>query len=117
MNKKTIVTIACCALVAPLAFAKETKHAKPSTAYTEQGITVTGAGITTIEAGAAASYQPRGILVVNYNGPGRYVLENRGSVLSRNGELAQLPIQPGTPVRVYFTTTNGIKTVDRVVVD
>ncbi len=117
MNKKTIVTIACCALIAPLAFAKDTKHKKHITGYVEQGVTVTGASIATIEAGAAASYQPSGMLVVNYTGPGRYVLEHRASVLSGNGEVAQLPVKPGTPVRVYFTNTDGVKTIDRVVVD
>jgi hypothetical protein len=117
MNKKTIVTIACCALIAPLAIAKETKQKRHTTGYIEQGVTVTGASVTTIEAGAAASYQPRGSLVVNYTGAGRYVLEDRASVLSSNGQVAQLPVKPGTPVRVYFTNTDGIKTIDRVVVD
>jgi hypothetical protein len=117
MNKKTIVTIACCALIAPLAIAKETKQKKHTTGYIEQGVTVTGASVTTIEAGAAASYQPRGSLVVNYTGAGRYVLEDRASVQSSNGQVAQLPVKPGTPVRVYFTNTDGIKTIDRVVVD
>ena len=116
MIKKTIVTIACCALIAPLAFAKDTKQ-KKHIGYIEQGVTVTGASITTIEAGDAASYQPRGMLVVNYTGPGRYVLEDRASVLSSNGEVAQFPVRPGTPVRVYFTNTDGVKTIDRVVVD
>ena len=117
MNKKTIVTIACCAMIAPLAFAKEPKYKKHTTNYVEQGVTVTGAGITTIEAGAAANYQPAGTLVVNYTGPGRYVLADRASVLSSNGNIAQFPVKPGTPVRVYFTNTDGIKTIDRVIVD
>ena len=117
MNKKTIVTIACCALIAPLAFAKDTKQKKHTTGYIEQGVTVTGASVTTIEAGAAASYQPRGTLVVNYTGPGRYILEDGASVLRSNGQLVQLPVSPGTPVRVYFTSTDGVKTIDRVVVD
>ena len=117
MNTKTIVSIACCALIAPLAFAKETKHTKQSTSSAEQGVTVTGASITTMEAGAAASYQPRHTLVVNYTGPGRYVLQDRTSLLSRSGQVAQLPVTPGTPIRVYFTSADGIKTIDRIVVD
>ena len=117
MIKKTIVTIACCALIAPLAFAKDTKHKKTTVGYIEQGVTVTGPSTTTIEAGAAASYQPRGMLIVNYTGPGRYVLEDRASVLSTNGEVARFPVKPGTPVRVYFTNIDGVKTIDRVVVD
>jgi hypothetical protein len=117
MIKKIIVTIACCAVIAPLAFAKDTKNKKHTTGYLEQGVTVTGASITTIQAGAAASYQPSGMLVVNYTGPGRYILENRASVLSSNGEVARLPVRPGTPVRVYFTNIDGVKTIDRVVLD
>lgn len=117
MNTKTIISIACCALIAPLAFAKETKHKKYSVSSVEQGVTVTGPSITTMEEGAAASYQPRGTLVVNYSGPGRYILEDRTSVLSRNGQVAQFPVTPGTPVRVYFTSADGIKTIDRIVVD
>jgi hypothetical protein len=115
MIKKTVVTIACCALIAPLAFAKDTKHKKHTVGYIEQGVTVTGASTTTIQAGAAASYQPSGMLVINYTGPGR--LENRASVLNSNGEVAQLPVRPGTPVRVYFTNIDGVKTIDRVVLD
>lgn len=117
MNQKTILTIACCALLAPLAFANDTKSKKHNTGYTEQGVTVTGASITTIEAGAAASYQPRGTLVVNYTGSGRYILEDGASVVSSNGQVAQFPVAPGTPVRVYFTNTDGIRTIDRIVVD
>jgi len=117
MNKKTIVTIACCALIAPLAFAKDTKHNKNTTGNIDQGVTVTGASITTIETGAAASYQPHHTLVVNYTGGGRYVLEDGASVLSSNGEAARFPIKPGTPVRVYFINTDGVKTIDRLVVD
>ena len=117
MNKKTIITIACCALIAPLAFAKETKQKKHTAAYSEQGVTVTGASVITIEAGAAASYQPRGMLVVNYTGPSHYVLENRASLLNSSGQVAQLPITPGTPVRVYFSNTDGVRTIDRIIVD
>jgi hypothetical protein len=117
MNKTTIVTIACCALIAPLAFAKDTKNKKHTASYMEQGVTVTGASLTTSEAGKAASYQPRNTLVVNYTGPGRYVLEDRASVLSSNGQVAQFPVSPGTPVRVYFNNTNGVRTIDRIVVD
>ena len=117
MNTKTIVTIACCALIAPLAFGKETKHNKQTTGNADQGVTVTGATITTIEVGATASYQPHHTLVVNYAGSGHYVLEDGASVLSSNGEAARFPVKPGTPIRVYFTNTDGVKTIDRLVVD
>jgi len=116
MIMKTFITMACCALIAPLAFAKDNKNTK-QTGYTEQGVTVTGASITTIETGAAASYQPAGMLVVNYTGPGRYILEGGASILKTNGEVARFPVKPGTPVLVYFTNTGGVKAIDRVVVD
>ena len=59
--KKAIVTLACCALIAPLAFAQ---HQKQTTTTTES-VTVTGTVIKmTTEEGAAASYQPTKTLVV-----------------------------------------------------
>ena len=56
--KKTIVGMACCALITPLAFAKEIKQKKLTNAYIEQGVTVTGSTVTTVEGGTAASHQP-----------------------------------------------------------
>jgi hypothetical protein len=118
--KKTIVTMACCALITPLAFAKESKQKKLTTAYVEEGVTVTGTTITSIEGGTAASHQPAKTLIVNQNDPkdpNRYVLYGRGHVVNRQGEAIRTAINPGTRVHVYFASTGGVKTIDRVVVD
>src|SRR5262249_16310296 len=73
INKKTIVTRPCCALLAPLAFAQT--GTKQGTATTEP-ITVTGTIIKmTTEEGSAANYQPAKTLVVREdrsNTPGSY---------------------------------------------
>ena len=120
MIKNAIVSIACCALITPLAFAKESKQKKLTNAYVEQGVTVTGTTITTVEGGTAASHQPAKTLVVNQNDPkdpNRYVLSGRGHVVNKNGEVVRTAINPGTRVHVYFASTGGVKTIDRVVVD
>jgi hypothetical protein len=115
---KTIVTFACCAVIAPLAFAQTPK--KQNTA-TEQPITVTGTLVkTTTEEGAAANYQPLKTLVVRQdrsNTPGSYVLNGPGRVFSRNGEVVQTAIKPGTRVRVYYVSTGDVRMVDHVVID
>lgn len=119
MNK-AIVSIACCALIAPLAFAKESKQKKHITTATENGVTVTGTSVTTVEGGAATSYQPAKTLVVAKNDPkdpGRYVLNGRGHVVNTKGEVIRTAIKPGTRVRVYFASTGGVRTIDHVVVD
>lgn len=118
--KKTIVSMACCALITPLAFAKESKQKRLTNAYVEQGVTVTGTTITTVEGGTAASHQPAKTLLVNQNDPrdpNRYVLEGRGHIVNRKGEVVRTAINPGTRVHVYFASTGGVKTIDRVVVD
>ena len=118
--KTLIVSIACCVLVTPLAFAKEAKQKKQNTSGTEQGVTVTGTAVTTVERGAAASYQPAKTLVVlpaNPKDSGRYVVNGRGRVVDTKGEEIRTAIRPGTRVRVYFANTGGVRTVDHVVVD
>jgi hypothetical protein len=118
--KKTIVSIACCVLITPLAFAKESKQKKQNTTATEQGVTVTGTTVTAVEGGAATSYQPTKTLVVsqdNPKDPGRYVLNGRGHVVNTKGEVIRTAIRPGTRVRVYFASTGGVRTIDHVVVD
>ena len=120
MIKKTIVSIACCALMAPLAFAKDSKQKKLTNAYVEQGVTVTGTTITTVEGGTAASHQPAKTLLVNQNDPkdpNRYVLNGHGHIVNRNGEAVRTAINPGTRVHVYFASAGGVKTIDHVVVD
>ncbi len=113
MKKNLILSIACCALVAPLAFGQS-----PQTATLEKGVTVTGQSPTiTVEAGEAASYQPRGTLVVNHSGSGQYVLDGPGHVFNSKGERVTTAVRPGAHVQVYFAKNGGEKTISRVVVN
>ena len=119
--KKTIVTLACCALLAPLAFAQTgSKGTRQGTASAEP-ITVTGTFIKmTTEEGAAASYQPAKTLVVREdrsNTPGSYVLNVPGRVVNKAGEIIRTAIKPGTRVRVYYINMGDSRVVDHVVVE
>ena len=115
--KKTIVTLACCIVLAPLAFAQpHSKRARDTTA-TEQSITITAPIITTTDEGLAASYQPFKTLVVSKDTPGRYVLDGPGHVVNGNGEVIRTAIKPGARVRVYYVNTGDLRMVDHVVVD
>jgi len=120
MIKKTIVILACGALIASVAFAQTRSTDKKQTTATEQ-ITVTGTIIKmTTGEGSAASYQPFKTLVVREdrsNTPGSYVLNGPGHVVNKNGELIQTAIKPGTHVRVYYINTGDSRMVDHVVVD
>lgn len=122
MIKKTIVILACGALIAPAAFAQtRSTHKKQTTATTEQPITVTGTVIKmTTGEGSAANYQPFKTLVVREDGsntPGSYVLDGPGHVVNKNGEVIQTAIKPGTHLRVYYVNTGDSRMVDHVVVD
>ncbi len=114
--KRTIVTLGCL-LLAPLAFAQPSSTNKEQT--TTEPVTVTGAVIKmTIEEGAAASYQPINTLVVREDGsntPGRYVLNGRGHVLNKAGQVVQTAIKPGARVRVYYANMGDLRTIDHVV--
>lgn len=111
--KTTIIGIACCALVAPLAFGKDAQ-----TATFEKGVTVTGTGpVTTVERGEAASYQPPKTLVVRNEGSGLYMVAGRGHVFDSKGERIQTRVRPGAHVQVYFANNRGVRTIDHVVVD
>ena len=114
--KRIIVTLACL-LLAPLAFAQPSSTNKEQT-ITEP-VTVTGAVIKmTTEEGAAASYQPINTLVVREDGsntPGRYVLNGRGHVLNKSGQVVQTAIKPGARVRVYYANMGDLRTIDHVV--
>ena len=114
--KKAIVTLACCALIAPLAFAQHQKQ----TATTTEPVTVTGAIITmTTEEGAAASYQPVKTLVVREDGSnnsGRYVLNDPGHVVNKADEIVQTAIKPGARVHIYYVNTGDSRVVNHVVV-
>ena len=118
--KKALITLSCCALTAPLAFAQT------SSTDTRQGrspagsITVTGTIITTTpEEGAAASYQPVKTLVVreddSYN-PGRYIVNGPGHVINKWGQVIQTAIKPGSRVLVYYMNTGNSRVVDHLVV-
>ena len=121
MFKKTIIILACGALIAPVAFA-QTRSAdkKQTTAATEQPITVTGTIITAIQEGSAANYQPVKTLVVREdrsNTPGSYVPSGSGHVVNKNGEVIQTGIKPGSRVRVYYVNMGDLRMVDHIVVD
>ena len=117
--KKAIVTFAC-ALIAPLAFAQTSSKGTRQGTNTAEPITVTGTIIkSTTEEGAAASYQPAKTLVVredSSNYAGRYVLNGRGHVLNKAGEIVQTAIKPGTRVRVYYADMGDLRMIDHVVV-
>jgi hypothetical protein len=115
--KKTIVTLACCVVLAPLAFAQPHSKRARDTTTIEQPITVTGAIIAAPEEGLAASYQPFKTLVVSKDTPGSYVLDGPGHVVNNNGEVIRTAIKPGAHVRVYYVDTGGLRMVDHVVVD
>ena len=122
--KKLIVSLACCALVAPLAFGKESKKASKkqgglhiAVLSSERGVTVTAPTTATrLEYGEVSGYQPAGTVVVRQDGAGRYVLDNPGRVLNRRGEIVTGTLRAGTRVQVFFTGDNGSKTLDHIVV-
>ena len=119
--KKLITILACSALLAPLAFAQPESKGKGQGANTTEEITVTGTIIKmTSEDGSAANYQPAKTLVVRedrFNTPGSYVLNGRGHVVNKKGEVIQTAIKPGAHVRIYYANAGDSRIVDRVVVD
>jgi hypothetical protein len=122
MIKKTIVILACGALIAPVALAQtRSTHKKQTTTATEQPITVTGTIIKmTTGEGSATNYQPFKTLVVREdrsNTPGSYVLSGPGHVVNKNGNVIRTAIKPGIHVRVYYVNTGDSRMVDHVVVD
>ena len=119
--KKPITILICCAMLAPLAFAQPESKGKGQGASSTEAVTVTGTIIKmTSEEGAAANYQPVKTLVVREdrsNTPGSYVLNGRGHVVNKNGEVIQTAIKPGTRVHIYYANLGDSRMVDRVVVD
>src|SRR5262249_5224816 len=118
---KKIITTLGCVLIAPLAFAQQTSTDKKQGTTTTEPVQVTGSIIrTTTEEGAAASYQPAKTLVVREdrsNNPGRYVLNGRGHVVNKAGEVIQTAIKPGARVRVYYADMGDLCMIDHVVVE
>jgi hypothetical protein len=114
--KRTIVTLGCL-LLAPLAFAQPNSTNKKQT--TTEPVTVTGAIIKmTAEEGSAANYQPIRTLVIredNSKSAARYVVNGRGHVLNKAGQVVQTAIKPGARVRVYYANTSDLRTIDHVV--
>ena len=114
---KTLVITLTWLLLAPLAFAQPSSTNKKQT--TTEPVTVTGAIIKmVIEEGSAASYQPLRTLVVREDGsnsPGRYVLNGRGRVLNKTGQVVQTAIKSGARVRVYYANSGDLRTIDHVV--
>lgn len=112
--KKVIISIACCAFIAPLAFGQGPQAPTVS----EQGLTVRGTSpVITVEGGEVASYQPAKTLVVHNEGPGQYVLEGRGHVFNSKGELVHSLVRAGSHVHVFFANNGRVRTIDHVVVD
>jgi hypothetical protein len=114
--KNTIVTLACL-LLAPLVFAQPGSTNKKQT--TTEPVTVTGAIIKmTTEEGAAASYQPIRTLVIREDtskNAARYVVNGRGRVLNKAGQVVQTAIKPGARVLVYYANTSDLHMIDHVV--
>jgi hypothetical protein len=112
--KRTIVTLGCL-LLAPLAFAQPGSTKQTTT----EAVTVTGAVIKmTAEEGSAANYQPVKTLVIredNSKNAARYVVNGRGRVLNKAGQIVQTAIKPGARVRVYYANTSDLRTIDHVV--
>jgi hypothetical protein len=119
--KKPITILVCCTLLTPLAFAQPEPKGKRQGTSTSEEVTVTGTIIKmTSEEGSAANYQPLKTLVVledRSNAPGTYVLNGRGHVVNKKGEVIQTEIKPGTRVHIYYANVGDSRTVDRVVVD
>jgi len=117
---KKIIVILGCLVIAPLAFAQPNSTDKKQGATTAEPVEVTGAIIRTMIAeGSAATYQPSKTLVVredNSNNPSRYVLNGRGHVVNKTGEIVQTAIKPGTRVRVYYADMGDLRMIDHVVV-
>ena len=117
--KKLIVTFGC-VVIAPLAFAQPNSTDKKQGTTTTEPIQVTGTVIRTMsEEGAATSYQPAKTLVVREdrsNNPGRYVLNGRGHVVNKAGEIVQTAVKPNTRVRIYYADMGDLRMIDHVVV-
>ena len=117
--KKLIITLGS-VVIAPLAFAQPGSADKKQGTTTTEPVQVTGTIIKkTTEDGAATRYQPAKTLVVREdrsNNPGRYVLNGRGHVVNKAGEIVQTAIKPGARVRVYYAGMGDLRMIDRVVI-
>ena len=117
---KNIIITLVCVLLASVAFAQTNSTHKKQPTTTTEPVQVTGTIIKmTSGEGAAANYQPAKTLVVredrSYNA-GRYVLNGRGHVLNKAGEIVQTAIKPNARVRIYYADMGDLRMIDRVVV-
>jgi len=106
-----MIVILVAALVAPLVFAQT----EPTTM---EPVTVTGP-IVGSEGGTATSYQPNGTLVVRADNADSSRLDayGNGLVYDKYGRPVTTPIQPGTRVRVFYTSQSPERIIDHVVVE
>jgi hypothetical protein len=111
MVRKLIVAFACVLMISP-AFAQTTTT---TTITTTERVTVTGT-LMRFEEGTAANYQPARTLVVRTDKANqeRFELYGNGLVYDKLGRIVTGPIKPGTRVRIFYTDTGSMRTVDRV---
>ncbi len=111
MSKKAIVTLAC-VLIASAVFAQTTTT---TTTTTTERVTVTGT-LTGVEEATAANYQPARTLVVRTDKANqeRFELYGNALVYDKLGRVVTGPIKPGTRLRIFYTDTGSMRTVDRV---
>ncbi len=111
MAKKAIIALACM-LIASSAFAQTTTT---TTTTTTERVTVIGT-LTGVEEGTAANYQPARTLVVRTDKANqeRFELYGNGLVYDKLGRVVTGPIKPGTRLRIFYTDTGSMRTVDRV---
>ena len=116
MKKVIVSVVACSALVAPLAFGKDSKRLW-HLGFVERGVTVTAPGtITRIAGGEVTGYQPAGTVVIRQDDAGYFVLEDATKIVNRRGEIVRGTLRQGTRVEVYFASVDGSKEIDHVVV-
>src|SRR5204863_9706599 len=112
--KKIILTLGC-VLIALLAFAQPSATDKKQGTTTTETVQVTGTITrTTTEEGAAARYQPGKTLAGREDSaknPGRYVLNGRGHVLNKAGEIVQTAKKPDTRVRLYYADMDDLRMI------
>ena len=116
MMKKTINTLACCALIAPSAFAQTrttTTERKTTTQPTTR--TETDSGMVT------TTYEPGRIIVVGSESSPNTVSFALGKTVryvnKAGREIDAHLIKPGTRIHVYYGGTGETRLVNCVVVD
>ena len=116
MMKKTINTLACCALIVPSAFA-QTRATTTEQKTTTQPTTTTETASGTV----TTTYEPGKIIVVgSETAPDTfsYILDKTVRYVNEAGkEIDEHLIKPGTRIHVYYHGTGEARVVNRVVVD